>query len=317
MKMISFFILTLVVPSLLITSCITGTIRSEGSDIKDDDIQAISLLGKPLRTSALPKGDRKKLEQQLADAEEVLKNNPGDEDALIWVGRRTAYLGRKKEAIEIYSKGIEKFPQSARLYRHRGHQYIGLRRFQEAIDDLEQASRLITGKEDEIEPDGMPNERNIPTSTLHSNIWYHLGLARYLCGDFSAALDAYEECMKVSRNPDMLAATSNWLYMTLMRLGRDEAAARVLEPIHADMDIIENNSYHELLLLYKGERDPDALLEPGAEAIDNVTMGYGIGNWHFYSGREEQARAIFEGIVESSQWNAFGTIAAEAELSRM
>ena len=39
-----------------------------------------------------------------------------------------------------------------------------------------------------IEPDGQPNARNIPTSTLNSNIYYHLGLAQYLKGEFEAAL---------------------------------------------------------------------------------------------------------------------------------
>ena len=36
---------------------------------------------------------------------------------------------------------------------------------------------MIAGKEDSIEPDGMPNPQNIPVSSLHTNIWYHLGLA--------------------------------------------------------------------------------------------------------------------------------------------
>ena len=48
---------------------------------------------------------------------------------------------------------------------------------------------------------------------------------------------------------DLLVATSHWLYMTLRRLGRDDEARQVLKPIHADMYIIENHSYHRLLLM--------------------------------------------------------------------
>ena len=108
--------------------------------------------------------------------------------------------------------------------------------------------------------------------------------------------------MKVSNNPDMLAATSHWLYMTLRRLGKDEEAARLLEPIHADMDIIENRSYHELLLLYKGELDPVDLFDGEADAVDDASIGYGLGNWHFYNGRRGMARKVFLGVVRSSYW---------------
>jgi tetratricopeptide (TPR) repeat protein len=174
----------------------------------------------------------------------------------------------------------------------------------------------MKGKPDEIEPDGLPNARNIPLSTLHFNVWYHLGLAHYLRADFEKALSAYEECMKFSKNPDLLVATTNWYYMILRRLGRHDEAARLLEPIQADMDIIENGSYHRLLLFYKGEIDEQTILSPSTDALDNATVGYGVGNWHHYNGRIEEAKQIYERIVRGNQWAAFGYIAAEAELSR-
>ena len=106
--------------------------------------------------------------------------NPKDVEALIWYGRRTAYLGRYRQAIAIYTEGIKNFPQDAHLYRHRGHRYISIRNYEAAIADLEKAASLIQGTSDQIEPDGMPNAQNIPLSSLHSNVWYHLGLAYYL-----------------------------------------------------------------------------------------------------------------------------------------
>jgi hypothetical protein len=117
----------------------------------------------------------------------------------------------------------------------------------------------------------------------------------------------------------MTVATSHWLYMTLRRLGRDGEARKVLEPITAGMDVIENGSYHKLLLMYKGEAEADALLASGkAGGIDAVTVGYGVGNWHLYNGRRDRALQIFRDVVEShaAQWPAFGYIASEAELSR-
>lgn len=280
--------------------------------------QAISLLGDTLHPPELPADVSADRQARLAEARANYEADPTNVDAIIWYGRRTAYVGDYRTAIAIYGEGIEAYPNEPRLYRHRGHRYISVRRFDAAIADLERAAQLIAGREDEIEPDGMPNARNIPTSTLHSNIWYHLGLAYYLKGDLENALRAYRECLKVSTNPDMLVATSHWLYMTLRRLGRDTEATVVLEPIHAELDIIENASYHRLLLMYKGELTAEALLDEAQAAggLENATLGYGIGNWHAYNGRQKQADAVFRTILKGHQWAAFGYIAAEADLQR-
>ena len=163
---------------------------------------------------------RRDFESRLAQARKNVAKNSNDVENLIWLGRRTAYLGQYKEAIRIYTQAIKSFPNDARLYRHRGHRFITLRCVDDAIVDFARAAGLIKGKPDEVEPDGLPNARNIPTSTLQSNIWYHLGLAFYLKGDFRRALNVYREAEKVSKNADMLVATKHWLYMTLRRLGR-------------------------------------------------------------------------------------------------
>jgi tetratricopeptide (TPR) repeat protein len=278
----------------------------------------MSLLGDTLYAPELPADVSADRQTQRAEARADYEADPTDADAIIWYGRRTAYLGDYRTAIAIYSEGIERHPDDPRLYRHRGHRYISVRQFDAAIADLERAAQLIAGREDEIEPDGMPNARNIPTSTLHSNIWYHLGLAYYLQDDLETALRAYRDCLKVSHNPDMQVATSHWLYMTLRRLEREAEAEAVLEPIHAEMDIIENSSYHRLLLMYKGELTAAGLLDEAEAAggLENATLGYGIGNWHAYNGRPKQAESIFRTILKGQQWAAFGYIAAEADVAR-
>jgi tetratricopeptide (TPR) repeat protein len=284
--------------------------------------EALSLYGRPLFPPELPPEVRAEREAQLAEARAAVAARPEDADALIWLGRRTAYLGRYREAVEVFTRGAALHPDDARFLRHRGHRWITLRRFDLAEADLAKAAELIRGKADEVEPDGLPNARNVPTSTLQSNIWYHLGLARYLRGDFKGALAAYRECLDVSKNPDMLVATSHWLYMTLRRLGRSAEAAEAraaLEPISAGMDIIENGAYHRLLLMYRGELTPEALTAPaeGSDELDPVSVGYGLGNWHLYNGRREEAVRTFRDVVARGQWASFGHIAAEADLHHM
>lgn len=240
-------------------------------------------------------------------------------DNLIWVGRRVAYLGRYKDAIGVFSKGIEQFPKDARFYRHRGHRYITIRCFDDAIADYEKAAALIKGKPDEIEPDGMPNARNIPTSTLQSNIWYHLGLAYYLKGHFGKALKAYENCQKVSKNNDMRVATTYWHYMTLRRMGKRSKAEKLLKGFATDIEIIENADYLKLLKLNKGEARAENLLSTirgDANTLGSASLGYGIGNYFLYNGDMEKAVTIFRQIVAGNQWSSFGFIAAETELLR-
>lgn len=261
---------------------------------------------------------RRDFEAKLTTARANFEKEPSADNS-IWLGRRTAYLGRYKEAISIFTNAIEKSPKDARLYRHRGHRFITLRCFDDAIKDFRKAAGLIKRKPDEIEPDGMPNARNIPTSTLQSNIWYHLGLAHYLKGDFGAALKAYREAEKVSRNPDMMVATTHWLYMTLRRLGREKEASAVIAPIADNLEVIENADYYQLIKLYQGKLKPSDLLKDTnqtATTLSNATVGYGVGNWFLYNGRRAEADAIFRQIIMGNQWASFGHIAAEVELTR-
>jgi tetratricopeptide (TPR) repeat protein len=176
-----------------------------------DGVEAISLLGDTLRRPAFADSTRARLRADLVRAESALAATlaaaraggaaPRDvHDAYIWVGRRQAYLGQYRDAITTYSEGIAapEGQYNPRLFRHRGHRYITTRRLDSASADFERAATLIEGQPDEVEPDGAPNALGIPTSTLQFNIWYHLGLVRYLRGDWLGALDAYERCRAVS-----------------------------------------------------------------------------------------------------------------------
>lgn len=261
---------------------------------------------------------RATFEEKLAAARRELAAAPDSAEALIWVGRRTAYLGHYQEAIRIFSTGIEKFPTDARFWRHRGHRLLTLRCYAAAQADFERAAALTNGQADEVEPDGLPNAANIPTSTLQTNIWYHLGLTRYVQGDFEGALTAYRECLARSRNNDMVAATTHWLYMTLRRLGRRDEARAVLAPINDDFAVIEDHDYLKLLRMYQGKITPEAMLAEFGRAdggLSDASIGYGIGNWLRCEGRGDEARAVFGRIVAGDQWSSFGFVAAERELA--
>ena len=222
---------------------------------------------------------------------------------------------RDRDVLEGHRDRIRTIPK---FYRHRGHRYISIRQFAKAQADFEKAAQLIKGKPDEIEPDGAPNPAGKPRSTLQFNIWYHLALSHYLQGNYAKAYDAQVECMKVSNNDDSIVATSDWMWMTLMRLNRKADAAKVLERITPKMDILENQAYHRRLLMYKGVEKPEALLDTASpDPTQIATQGYGVANYYLVTGDTAKARQVFEKIVSGAGWNAFGFIAAEADLQRM
>lgn len=302
------------VPAMLLASCI----GRRGPPTAAGYPEATSLLGAPLYAVERPLERRQQLEADLAQAYAAYERNPDDADAIIWLGRRVAYLGRYRDAIGIFSEGIRKHPNDPRMYRHRGHRWITVREFDRAVQDLEQAARLLRGRPDEVEPDGTPSARNAPLSTLHFNVWYHLGLAHYLRGEWSQALYGFRNALSVARNDDSRVAATDWTYMTLRRMGREAEASALLESIHPGMEIVENDSYYRRLLMYKGLLSPDSLLaQNGGDATTLATQGYGVGNWYLYNGRVDQAEEIFWRVTSAEEWAPFGYIAAEADLRRM
>ena len=281
--------------------------------------QTISLLGDTLRTLPLAPAVRQRYELQLADARRAYEHTPTNVDSIIWYARRLGYLGRLRESIEVYARGVALYPDNPWLYRHRGHRYISVRDFAAAVRDLERATALVQGRPDEVEPDGQPNANNTPIGTLQSNIGYHLALAHYLLGDFTKAASVAQREVNVATNDDRRVSMAHWLYMSLRRAGRNAEAAQVLVPMTRDMHIIENQAYHRLMLLYKGVLPADSVLTaaPSGElSVTDASAAYGVANWHWYNGREAEASALWRRIVAGGQWGAFGTIAAEADAER-
>ncbi len=304
----TFFLTTAIWSLLILSSC-----KAENSHKPVTPEPFTTPLGKVYQRN---KASGKSL-QQYQKARAAFLEDTSDVDLLIWYGRRTAYLGNYEDAIAIYSKGIQRFPEDARLYRHRGHRYISLREYDKAINDLEQGAELIKGKANEIEPDGMPNTLNIPVSTLHGNIWYHLGLAYYLKHDYEKAYRAYLKCRQSGTNPDNLVSSTHWLYMIQRRMGNKERADSLLLPITPELEVIENNNYYDLCKFYKGLlNEKDLAQEEGSTAASDAIL-YGLANWHLYEGNLEKGETLLNDIIAGDSWTSFGYVAAESDLMAM
>lgn len=261
-------------------------------------------------------------EGAIAAADAALSQAPDDVDRIIAAGIARAGRWQYSGAIQLYDRGIALEPDNPWLYRHRGHRFVSLRRFPEAVRDLEHAAAL---------------------DSLSFDILYHLGLAHYLEGNFDEAIQVYRQCVGYGEDPAMLeleasgalgpdyrscmqaaleddtrVAIADWLYRSLRRSGRDAEAEALLDEIHEDMEVEANTSYHQALLFYKGLRTEEEIL-PREELTGNQlqTMGYGVANWHLVEGDTARAVALLEEILEGEEWPAFGMIAAEVDLARI
>jgi len=305
---------------LLLASCQKGNVALIEEDRSGTPVfQAMSLTGDSLFTMV----DSSAMENQIRALERA-RAEYGEEatlENLIWKGRREAYLGRYDLAIKTFTEAISKFPDSYEALRHRGHRYISIREFDKAINDLRKAASLMDGRPMQIEQDGMPNEQNIPLTTVQFNVWYHLGLAHYLKEEYSQALDAYQKTLEVSNNDDLVVATLDWKYMTLMKLDREQEARELLDRVNEDMTIIENDSYYNRLLMYKGLIDPEELIRGDIDSdsgrLQYVTQGYGLGNYYLRQGEIQPATETFFKVLKTNYWAAFGFIASEMELARL
>jgi hypothetical protein len=139
-------------------------------------------------------------------------------------------------------------------------------------------------------------------------------------GNWAAARREYLIGLEASTNPDMKSAMGYWLVLALWRLGSEgEVEARLLlSTIDPGWELIENEDYHALLRAFAGDRDPRELLPAarGAGDVRFATVGYGVGAWLAQRGEREAALVLWREVVDAGRWDAFGHLAAEAELAR-
>lgn len=231
----------------------------------------------------------------IARAQAAWAADSANVDLLIRLGIAQSGARQFREAIETFSRGIARHPQNAMLYRWRGHRYLSVRELDRAEADF---------------------RRGLALDSANYGIWYHLGVLRFVRGEFGGAATAFARAQPLAPDAGELAGATDWLWMSLTRAGRRAEADAMLRRRPDSLET--TNAYRQRLRLYRGEIGPDSVLtasDTGDVAV--ATLSYGVGNWHLVRGDTAQARRWFERAVASGGWPAFGFIAAEAELRRL
>lgn len=229
---------------------------------------------------------------------EALKQSPYNGQLWMELGLALAKDSYMREAADCYSMAITCDPFQWEYYRHRAHRFLSCWRFQDAAADFTIASRL--------NPDDW-------------NVWYHLGLSFFLLKDYDQAEAAYKRCYEMSTDDKSLIAVTDWYWMTLKRLHKDEEAQAILDRITEGMDPEYNISYYNRLLLYKGLKNAEDVLDPNGTALDIVTAGFGVANYYRICGETEKADEMLHLVIrkgdETKNYFAFGYLAAMVDLT--
>ncbi|MDO8665442.1 MAG: hypothetical protein Q7J79_02435 [Gemmatimonadales bacterium] len=233
----------------------------------------------------------------VARAESALAADPRNVDLIIRLGVARSGVRQYREAIAAYTRGVAIEPNNALLYRYRGHRYISVRELGRAVADLTRGNRL---------------------DTTNYDIWYHLGVAQFVRGQFGSAADAFAHAQRLAPDDNELAGSTDWLWMALRRAGRAADAQAALAPIRDSMRITSATAYFQRLKLYRGLTGPEQVFTAADTAdIAVATLAYGVGNWYLVNGDTARARDWFQRSIASGGWPAFGFIASEVELRRL
>jgi tetratricopeptide (TPR) repeat protein len=231
----------------------------------------------------------------IARAQAASAADSANVDLLIRLGIAQSGFRQFREAIQTFSRGLAIAPENAMLYRWRGHRYLSVREHGRAEADF---------------------KRGLALDSANYGIWYHLGVLRFLQGNFAGAASAFARAQPLAPDAGELAGATDWLWMSLARAGRRAEGDAMLARRPDSLET--TNAYRQRLRLYRGEIAPDSVLtaaDTGDVAV--ATLSYGVGNWYLVGGDTVQARRWFERAIASGGWPAFGFMASETELRRL
>ena len=253
--------------------------------------------GREFRVTRYKENTQARLEKDLEIAKAVMEEAPDRSSSYEWLGRRYGYLGMLPEAIEVFSNGLKKFPDSYKLYRYRGRHLARNYQWDQAISDYRKALEILKDQPDTYEPNGIANELDLTISTFKQNIPYYLGQTSMATGDYETVLSGMDEAINVPVRfayMEELIPVTLWKYLALRKLGRHADAEEELKKVPDEYDLIENDQYHRAVNYLKGNYTREEFLE-----IADVIGKYTVAMKDLFDGDEENARKLFNETTDS------------------
>ena len=189
-------------------------------------------------------------QQAEAIYQQILQVDPGNADALHWLGLLAAQVGKHDLAVEYISQAIAICPSNAVLYNNLGEAYRAQGQLAKAVAQYQEAIRLNPNfaevrnslgsalrQQGQLAAAVAQYQEAIRLKPDYAKAHYNLGLALSDQGQLTAAVAQYQEA--IGLKPDYAEAYSN-LGVVLMEQGRStEAVAHYQEAIRLKPDYAE------------------------------------------------------------------------------
>lgn len=302
----------LVIPLVLLVIACSGPRTESEKPVSAPEPEALSFSGQPLFARVPDSVAAAKSDSLIAA---IRSKTELSEEDYISIGRSLSGIGQFRKAVDNYTEGLAKFPDSYKLLRHRGHRYINLRQLEPAIADLTKAAQMIPLEPPVFETDAAGK----PGASYQHQIWYHIGVYHFLKRDYLKGAEAFEKSLATAYNGADKAGASDWLYNCSMRAGNNARATEVAKPFTADFDI-ENKDYpyYRRLLLFNNVIKPADLVDENAPvdkmSLLELTKLYGLANYYLYQGDTTHATSLYNKVLESSEWAGFAYASAELDV---
>lgn len=244
-----------------------------------DDIHAMresQLEGEPCTVSDTPEISR-------------LREQPESFDGLYALVNALRRQLRYREIPELCNKMASLSPKSPIPWRLRGGAYLCTLQHDKAIWDFLQALSLGGDRGD---------------------IYYRLGICRYLQGEFLKATVHFEDVFFMSGD-EMGIAAIYWHTLSAARGG----LPHILLPFYRDnMNVGHHTAYKLAVSLWAGRISPEELfsrLEHEHDALEYVITAYGLAVYLEVHGRHEEYKQLIISILTRGEfWSALSALAA-------
>ncbi len=304
--------------------------KREGATMGEEEgghsevVYAVSIDGKVLGKIPEPDSIVRANEERLTSTRNAYLQNLDKEISYLNYAKANLAVGTVENAVQVLTKGLNKFPNSADLYWMRAEALIITRQFNPAIQDLWKAGKVIEAQGPKMGIGELTEQEKRLGENLQYRIYRAMGLAFQHTGDFANAEKMWEIVGDFSNNPDLYCMAYYWQYPAYMRAGREADAKEILKTVTPNMSVMEiTRPYLESLLFYKGDIGASELVNASytplssLEARDWLIKMYAIGIKALLEKREGIAAETFKAMVATPYWNQAPYIAAEAELNRL
>lgn len=312
----------------LLVACTTPVLAQTA----EQRFQGRTLFGEPMYTTGpnpVNVGATSDLLRASAEAKAAFEADPSVDNAT-WYGRLLGYQGLMKEAIDVFTAGLKRHPDSAKLLRHRAHRYFSLREFDKSIADGLRAAALYQGQPLEREKLGPSYFPSTP-DVVQFYLYYHLGSAYFAKGDYDKAAQWFARSREVAEGVGGVSdrtASTYWEYLSLARGGRYGDGRRLLDDYDLTLADLgpgnESSNYFDGIQLFRQLRSPTDFFSDkdsgrafGTSDGMKASTSYSLANHFLLQGEREKAKQHLRNAMSVGTWSYFARIQAEADWVRI